>query len=54
MAATLLVLDGEWDVGTMVHPEELPPNPFLDRIRELGLNWHVTYPSSQPEPAFNT
>lgn len=54
MAATLLVLDGEWDVGTMVHPEELPPDPFLDRIRELGLNWHVTYPSSQPEPAFNT
>ena len=43
MAAALLVLDGEWDVGTMVHPEELPPEPFLNKIRVLGLDWHVTY-----------
>ncbi len=43
MAATLLVLGGEWNVGTMVHPEQLPPDPFLNAIRELGLEWHVTY-----------
>ena len=43
MAAALLILGGEWNVGTMVHPEELPPDPFLKQIEELGLEWHITY-----------
>ncbi|MNG21410.1 hypothetical protein D3C84_1057690 [compost metagenome] len=49
MAAALLILGGEWDVGTMVHPEELPPDPFLEKIRELGLDWRVTYQTYQQE-----
>ncbi|MBX9757067.1 MAG: saccharopine dehydrogenase NADP-binding domain-containing protein [Pseudomonadaceae bacterium] len=49
MAAALLVLSGDWDVGTMVHPEELPPDPFLCEIRQLGLEWHVTSHSNLQE-----
>lgn len=42
MAAAILIITGQWDAGTMVHPEELPPDPFLNKIRELGLDWRVT------------
>ncbi len=43
MAAAILIATGQWNAGTMVHPEELPPDPFLNKIRELGLDWHVSY-----------
>ena len=41
MAAAVLIATGQWNAGTMVHPEELPPDPFLNKIRELGLDWRV-------------
>lgn len=41
MAAAILIITGQWSAGTMVHPEELPPDPFLNKIRELGLDWRV-------------
>jgi saccharopine dehydrogenase (NAD+, L-lysine-forming) len=43
MAAAMLIATGEWDAGTMVHPEELSPDLFLDKIRDLGLDWHLTH-----------
>lgn len=52
MAAALLIVSGEWNVGTMVHPEELPPDPFLNKIRELGLDWHIAYRSRVHEKAY--
>ena len=33
------------------HPFE---DAVISSIRELGLDWHVTSPSSRPEPTFNT
>jgi len=41
MVAASLILTGEWNVGRMVHPEELPSEPFLKKIREFGLDWAV-------------
>lgn len=37
VAAALLIASGEWDVGTMVNVEDLPPRPFLDILNRIGL-----------------
>jgi saccharopine dehydrogenase-like NADP-dependent oxidoreductase len=41
-AATRLVADGVWSPQTMVHAEEMDPDPFLDLMPEMGLNWRMT------------
>ena len=37
VAAAMLVADGTWDIGTMVNVEELPPQPFLNLLNQMGL-----------------
>ncbi|KGK42280.1 saccharopine dehydrogenase [Nitrincola sp. A-D6] len=37
VAAALLIARGDWDVGTMVNVEQLPPQPFLGLLNEMGL-----------------
>ena len=36
-AAAMLVATGEWDVGRMVNVEELPPQPFINLLDQMGL-----------------
>lgn len=40
-AAALLIADGTWDVGRMVNVEELPAEPFLKTLAELGLSTRI-------------
>ncbi|QEW06567.1 saccharopine dehydrogenase family protein [Nitrincola iocasae] len=37
VAAALLIARGDWDVGSMVNVEQLPPQPFLGLLNEMGL-----------------
>ncbi|KAA0875374.1 saccharopine dehydrogenase family protein [Nitrincola tapanii] len=37
VAAALLIATGEWDVARMVNVEELPPQPFLNLLNQMGL-----------------
>lgn len=37
VAAALLIAQGDWDVGTMANVEELPPQPFLNLLNQMGL-----------------
>lgn len=37
VAAAILIAQGAWDVGKMVNVEELPPQPFLGKLNEMGL-----------------
>ena len=37
VAAALLIARGEWDVQRMVNVEELPPEPFLTQLDQMGL-----------------
>lgn len=41
VTAALLVARGDWDVGTMVNVEELDPDPFLELMPRLGIDWQV-------------
>ncbi|WP_297322489.1 saccharopine dehydrogenase family protein [uncultured Bartonella sp.] len=41
VAAAILVALGQWDVKTMVNVEELPPEPFLKWLDEMGLPTHI-------------
>ncbi|KEG24708.1 saccharopine dehydrogenase family protein [Bartonella bacilliformis] len=40
-AAALLIATGEWDVKTMVNVEELPPQPFLKNLDQMGLSTYI-------------
>lgn len=44
-----LVLEGAWARPGIVHPEQLPPDPFMDAIGPLGLPWQVK--ELDPAPA---
>lgn len=37
VAAALLIADGTWDVRKMVNVEELPPQPFIALMDQIGL-----------------
>lgn len=37
VAAAILVATGEWDVEKMVNVEQLPPQPFLNLLNQMGL-----------------
>ncbi|WP_409523122.1 saccharopine dehydrogenase family protein [Nitrincola sp. MINF-07-Sa-05] len=37
VAAAILIARGDWDVGKMVNVEELPPQPFLGLLNQIGL-----------------
>lgn len=41
VAAALLIADGTWDVRRMVNVEELPPQPFIALMNEIGLPTQV-------------
>jgi len=41
VAAAILIVQGIWDVGTMVNVEELPPRPFLELLGSMGLPTRV-------------
>ena len=41
MTAALLLADGTWNPGSMVHVETLDPDPFLERMPALGIDWAV-------------
>lgn len=37
VAAAMLIASGEWDVKKQVNVEELPPQPYLNLLNEIGL-----------------
>ena len=37
VAAAILVAKGDWDVAEMMNVEQLPPQPFLGLLNEMGL-----------------
>ncbi|MCB5364067.1 saccharopine dehydrogenase family protein [Pusillimonas sp. CC-YST705] len=41
VAAALLIADGTWNVRRMVNVEELPPQPFIALMNEIGLPTQV-------------
>lgn len=41
VTAALLIAEGSWRAGTMVNVEELDPDPFLELMPELGIDWAV-------------
>ena len=41
VTAALLVVRGDWNVGRLVNVEELDPDPFMELMPRLGIDWHV-------------
>ena len=41
VAAGLLIVRGDWNVGKLVNVEELDPDPFMALMPEVGLDWDV-------------
>ena len=41
ITAALLLARGVWNPGTMVNVEELDPDPFLDLMPKVGIDWAV-------------
>jgi saccharopine dehydrogenase (NAD+, L-lysine-forming) len=41
VAAALLLAEGEWRLPGVHNVEQLDPDPFLDRIPQLGMDWHI-------------
>lgn len=41
VAAALLIANGQWDVRKMVNVEELPYQPFINLMNQIGLPTHV-------------
>ncbi|MCR9137559.1 MAG: saccharopine dehydrogenase family protein [Alphaproteobacteria bacterium] len=41
ITAARLVAAGKWNPQTMVHVEELDPDPFLAMMPEVGIDWQV-------------
>jgi saccharopine dehydrogenase-like NADP-dependent oxidoreductase len=41
-AAAILIATGRWDIGRMANVEELPPQPFLGLLGQLGLSTHIS------------
>jgi len=39
--AALLISEGTWRVPGVRSPEELDPDPFLERLPAFGMEWHV-------------
>ncbi len=39
--AARLILSGDWHVGGVYCPEQLDPDPFMNRIGDMGLPWAV-------------
>lgn len=40
ITAIRLMANGSWNPKTMVHMEELDPDPFLDLMPQTGIEWH--------------
>ena len=41
ITAARLIADGTWNPQTMVHIEELDPDPFLAAMPQVGIDWQV-------------
>lgn len=41
VAGAKLVKTGIWNVGKMVNPEQLPPDPLLEEMNAMGIQWAV-------------
>ncbi len=41
VAAAMLIARGDWDVKRMVNVEDLPPQPFLELLGDMGLPTRV-------------
>ncbi len=41
VTAALLIRDGRWNPGRLVNVEELDPDPFMDLMPGVGLDWSV-------------
>ena len=39
ITATILLARGQWKPGTMVNVEELDPDPFLELMPKVGIDW---------------
>lgn len=49
VAAAQMILEGHWNTRSMVHPEALDPDLFLDRICQLGMSWKSAWvPAPMP------
>ncbi|EXJ11252.1 MULTISPECIES: saccharopine dehydrogenase family protein [Nitrincola] len=53
VAAAILVAKGDWDVSTMVNVEELPPQPFLQLLNEMGLPTRIRDEQGDRDLTFN-
>ncbi|MEM8814046.1 MAG: saccharopine dehydrogenase family protein [Pseudomonadota bacterium] len=50
VAAALTLADGPWNVGHMVNVEELDPDPYLDNLARIGIDWQVRDDPAGPAP----
>lgn len=41
ITAARLMASGAWNPQTMVHVEEMDPDPFLNLMPDVGIDWHV-------------
>ncbi len=41
VTAALLIADGTWKVRKLVNVEELDPDPFMELMPKIGLNWAI-------------
>jgi len=41
VTAARLVAEGVWNVGELVNAEQLDPDPFMELMPKLGIDWHI-------------
>jgi len=41
MVGAMMFLTGKWVMPGVRNVEEFDPDPFLDKLAECGLPWHV-------------
>ena len=52
VAAAILVAKGTWDVHKMVNVEELPPQPFLGLLNQMGLQTSIRDENGERDLSF--
>ena len=41
MVGAMMMMTGSWKQKGVVHMEQLNPDPFLEKLGQHGLPWHV-------------
>jgi len=39
VTAAMLIMTGHWDIGKLVNVEELDPDPFMELMPKVGIDW---------------